>query len=545
MPSNAKYISVTTVLHNILHCTVFKTFKTSPSLLHCSSCLQSDLDLPTLWLGASVTWPNRPKLDAEEQNCFELQHPNLESLRLWWDGCWDDCNCVDMAALSFSQNLQYSCHGSYYCRTGNHLLPTECRWGWCFSCSCSGGPEHAYDAVCMIYAGAFIKIAACFDVDLARVQTARFPWYCTVLSIESMSNFNFFIYRKAKKERSETASFKKACDDQEAQIVRRAVALLDRSVVVIPDSERTPHLPLLNRKDECRILVRERDGARILNLGNTDDKTCADIVKVWPAKAVESRPYSSQTILPVDVWRKILQILTSDIEMDGVRSISVVARDICNISQVSKELWTISHDAMRDLSSLCQMQVKENDWLFDTPENEGDPDRRIIKPSWSAFLRQPFNKGSFRDTTGEIVDIATACEIGYFFCHPGRACLDRPALVLGIFNFLHLNRPSNVPFQLLYAVAQERHKYSFQNIRFNKDSWLGKTINFSRDIFAPALSFSDLKFRRLLGRLGIGSKYDFVQAVSTLDQRARLLDELAKISNEEYSERLERTCLTT
>ena len=288
------------------------------------------------------------------------------------------------------------------------------------------------------------------------------------------------------------------------------------------------------------------DGTRYLNRKNTEDRKPADIVKLWPSQAVESRPYCSGTTLPVDVWRKILQTLCSDIETRStdVRTVSVVARDICNVSQVSKVLWTASYDALHDLSSLCQMQVRRHPLDSFNRKGQGDPESNIVKPSWSAFLRQPFHEESSRDQTEEIIDMAMACEIGYFFCHPSPICLDRSALVLGIFNFLHLTRPSNVPFQLLYAVAQERNRQNFQGMHFNWESWCMQSVrNSPEKAFSPAFSFSDFKFRRLLIHLGIKSRKDFVQATSTPNQRAQLLDQLVGISTEEYSEKLKTNAL--
>ena len=62
---------------------------------------------------------------------------------------------------------------------------------------------------------------------------------------------------------------------------------------------------------------------------------------------------SSDCKLPHDVWITILKLLCDDIEFDGVRGLSVVARDLCNMRSVNKELYSVSMPAFQHLNELC------------------------------------------------------------------------------------------------------------------------------------------------------------------------------------------------
>ena len=62
---------------------------------------------------------------------------------------------------------------------------------------------------------------------------------------------------------------------------------------------------------------------------------------------------SSDSHLNQDVWITILKLLCDDIEFDGVRGASVVARDLCNVRTVNKELYRFSMPALQHLNAVC------------------------------------------------------------------------------------------------------------------------------------------------------------------------------------------------
>ena len=329
---------------------------------------------------------------------------------------------------------------------------------------------------------------------------------------------SWWMCRASREERLAKSADKICRKDEEARIAKEAVALDNRAIVIVPPLEVDPTIQINLPTDHCCILVRDADGSGYVNYRNVQAKTCTEIVKQWPLKAVSSRPYCTGSKLPFDVLEKIMLALCSDIEYDGVRSASVVARDICNISQASKELWKASQVALGHLGNLCSWNNQQNKTASTWPAV-------THMPSWSAFISQPLANDS------EIGKIAPVCKIPYRFCPQSPVCLDRAALVLSIFNFLHLSRPSNVPFQLLYAVAQERSLHTFRSIEYTDALALGEMQH-------HALRFSDLKIRRLLNQLGICSKEALAQATCTSSQRIQIYDQLSDLSIDEYIYRL-------
>ena len=70
------------------------------------------------------------------------------------------------------------------------------------------------------------------------------------------------------------------------------------------------------------------------------------------SKIAAFRP-SSDCHLPEDVWITILKLLCNDIEFDGVKGPSVIARDLCNVRSVNKELYRASAPALQHLNTIC------------------------------------------------------------------------------------------------------------------------------------------------------------------------------------------------
>ena len=234
------------------------------------------------------------------------------------------------------------------------------------------------------------------------------------------------------------------------------------------------------------------------NVGIPKTSLCSEVVNLWPSQAVRERPYSSGSSLPLDIWEHILKLLCRDVEVNGVRSPSVVARDICNASLASKELWTASQTALQHLSSESSAQSEESALAIGCP----------IKSDWNDFLSRPQLTNA-----EEVTEIAMACK------WDGLNNLDKSALILTTFNYLHLGGPSIVPFHLLYAVARERHTYSLRDY----DS-TDLRIN-------PLAETSDMKCSILLNRLGIHSQEDLDQATNTPERRLLALRELCALAS--------------
>ena len=298
------------------------------------------------------------------------------------------------------------------------------------------------------------------------------------------------------------------CKFEQAKIARKAIDLRRRTSDVITASKLNPNIFLAEPQSQLDLNERYSSADAANGSYYSLSRSCSEIVNLWPTQAVKLRPYSSGSMLPVDTWMEILKMLCRDIEMDGVRSASVVARDICNASQASKELWTASQVALQHLSSLCSTQSMQIPsalgYLGCTIKND--------------FIYRPILTGI--TNAEEVLAIAKACSPG---THYRLNLLDRSTLILGTFNFLHLSGPSNVPFDLLYAVAQERNKHTLTKEDCNKYSK------------SPSASMSDFKLRRLLICLGIQTGEALTQAASTHRHRLLLYNHLNTLSNQEFA----------
>ena len=294
-----------------------------------------------------------------------------------------------------------------------------------------------------------------------------------------------------------TSTKMKYHESEEEKIAKKALSLSGKTNDPIfasrlnsrihPVLETQPQL-VANEINSSSEAANSRDGISL----------CSDIVNSWPSQAVRERPYSSGSSLPLDIWEHILKLLCRDIEVVGVRLPSVVARDICNASLASKELWTASQTALQHLSSLSSARSEEFALALGC----------TLKSDWNDFLSRPQLTNA-----EEVAEIAMACK------WDGLNNLDKSALILTTFNYLHLGGLSNVPFHLLYAVAMERHTYSMRDA----DSTDLRT--------SPLAETSDLKCSILLSRLGIHSQEDLDQATNTPERRLLALRELCALAS--------------
>ena len=91
---------------------------------------------------------------------------------------------------------------------------------------------------------------------------------------------------------------------------------------------------------ESKIHPWMKEGTRLLESGQK--------LKTWRAVMT---PTSYD--MPQEIWEKVLKALCDDIEPNGVRSASVIARDISNASSTKKQLYIASKAAFEHLSTLC------------------------------------------------------------------------------------------------------------------------------------------------------------------------------------------------
>ena len=82
-------------------------------------------------------------------------------------------------------------------------------------------------------------------------------------------------------------------------------------------------------------------------------KDCKQAISQWQKSTLRELQHSHDSLLPLDLWTRILKSLCDEIELKGVRGPSVIARELSLISQVNKELYAASQPAFQHLSNLC------------------------------------------------------------------------------------------------------------------------------------------------------------------------------------------------
>ena len=177
---------------------------------------------------------------------------------------------------------------------------------------------------------------------------------------------------------------------------------------------------------------------------------CKKSVSQWeqPSEAavLKSIKHSTHCNLPIDVWGKILGYLCENMELDGVRGPSVVARDISSAAISCKEIYAASLPAFQRLSTLCRsisasLQLGERRVWYRRPESLAgiSPDDQM----WESFVRNP------KSVKAKNIK-ALHHELGLTGCH------QKSIMISEVLNALKLMQPSLIPARLLIAVMKER-----------------------------------------------------------------------------------------
>ena len=247
-------------------------------------------------------------------------------------------------------------------------------------------------------------------------------------------------------------------------------------------------------------------------------KECAEVMASWPSRAVACRLYCSGSVLPLDIWIQILQTLCRDIEKCGVRSASVIARDICNASMASKEMWTASQIALKHLSSLCPLS----------------PPLCKYEQSWNQYFASPTSIQASEISALMIASVGTVrySALGLPW--------DQPACTVLFLRKFHLYRPTNTPFRLILAVQHERAP-SLLIIRLllqieSRLSIPDPSAGLKRVLQHPmSKHVTDKEFRRLLTQMGIQVMADLEQAFVTKQRQTQFFKQLLVMLEHELS----------
>ena len=164
------------------------------------------------------------------------------------------------------------------------------------------------------------------------------------------------------------------------------------------------------------------------------ENQCKETIALWKkAKPVNKIPCHSK--LPVEIWSTILEHLCDDFKFDDVRGPSVVARELCNASKVSRELHSASLTAFQKLSKLCNKVEMEAEW--------------------QGLLSDPWDENLTSDQS--ILAILQKERIRPFGSRAARICI--------LYEAAGLQRPSRLPARLILTVIEEKRGFSvFQNL---------------------------------------------------------------------------------
>ena len=149
-----------------------------------------------------------------------------------------------------------------------------------------------------------------------------------------------------------------------------------------------------------------------------------------------------------DVWYKIMEWLCHDIEPNGIRAASVIARDLVNMSVVNKELFTISKSAFKFLSTLCVPISKSVSCLAQRfpRQRKHQSHQSSVEPEeslWDAFISDP---ASLTQPQLDCLCVVARC--------PRSG--NNSNKTLGLMRKIGLKAPTKAPARLVLAVQQEK-----------------------------------------------------------------------------------------
>ena len=136
----------------------------------------------------------------------------------------------------------------------------------------------------------------------------------------------------------------------------------------------------------------------------------------------------SSTPLSLDLWTRVLQYLCTDIELKGVRGVSVIARDLCNAGMACKELYVSAAQAQHRLAALCHPALPMK-----------------VNAAWTCCLQEPMAL-----KLDELKELASRVGLQKF------ESLLKPTLALGLLKAWDLQCPTSAHPRVIMEVARER-----------------------------------------------------------------------------------------
>ena len=190
-------------------------------------------------------------------------------------------------------------------------------------------------------------------------------------------------------------------------------------------------------EEKAERLQYERDHADEIRSEKTEerkklarelDTECKSRISSWNVSDRVHERYD--TSLPVDVWSAVMMKLCDDIEIDGVRGVSVVARDICNACLSCSDMKAASPLAFARLAFHCP----------NLPEIGEKPG------TWDEFLSKPASMK---------VDVLKAMTRELGLMTGGT----KAVLICRLLAHFGVSQPSEVPVKILNEILSERCSY--------------------------------------------------------------------------------------
>ena len=197
------------------------------------------------------------------------------------------------------------------------------------------------------------------------------------------------------------------------------------------------------------------------------EEECAAKIEKLRGRAPITFTYSAGTDLPLEIWENILKKLCSDLELEGVRSASVIARDIINASMACKEVYAAALPALHHLGSSCPSVFANDD------------------KEWDQVASDPCSISE---------------EERFEFARPilGYRRHNFPVKLFTLMRFLGLSQPSRAPARLLRAVLSEKFDPD--------DSELSRLCKASELITSQtSKAYTNFNFRLTCMQLGFGT----------------------------------------
>ena len=196
-------------------------------------------------------------------------------------------------------------------------------------------------------------------------------------------------------------------------------------------------------KQKTKVARRAREKAK----HDAQHNECKQAISQWQKSTLQNLQHSRNSLLPLDVWTKILKSFCDDMELEGVRGPSVIARELSLVARVNKELYASSQPAFQYLSNLCPSIDSMVHKLELRREHSTRRPRPIPDSSqWSAIVSDPKSLSS-----AELISLCLALNL--IFSRP------KDVLILELMKSMSLKHPTPTPARLVLAVQCERRDH--------------------------------------------------------------------------------------